>query len=100
MNTPIDNEKVYAVSEDFVAREIEDELIIVPISGGMGDLEDGLFTMNETGKAIWDKIDGIKTVNQIADSLNDSFDGREKEILKDVSGFLTELFNRGMIIER
>ena len=49
---------VYAPSEDVVAREIEGELIIVPLVAGIGDMEDELYTLNETGRAIWDRLDG------------------------------------------
>ena len=44
---------VYIPSEDIVAREIEGEIIIVPLSAGIGDAEDDLFSLNETGRAFW-----------------------------------------------
>ena len=43
---------VYTPSEDIVAREIEGEIIIVPLVAGIGDMEDELYTLNDTGKAI------------------------------------------------
>ena len=33
------------------------EIIIVPLVAGIGDMEDELFTLNDTGKAIWDTLD-------------------------------------------
>jgi len=42
----INRDSVYAVSDDVVAREIEGEIIIVPLVAGIGDLEDELFTLN------------------------------------------------------
>ena len=42
---------VYAPSEDIVAREIEGEIIIVPLVAGIGDMEDELYTLNETGSS-------------------------------------------------
>lgn len=96
--TSIDIEKSYAISDDFVHREIEGELIIVPISGGVGDLEDGLFSMNEAGKAIWELIDGRRTGRQIVQILHESHSAPEGEIERDVVGFLRELLKRGMII--
>jgi len=48
--TEIRMEAAYIPSEDVVAREIEGELIIVPLAAGIGDLEDELYTLNETGK--------------------------------------------------
>ena len=38
--------------EKSLEREIEGELIIVPLVAGIGDADDELFTLNETGKAI------------------------------------------------
>jgi len=40
-------------SEDVVAREIEGDMIIVPLVAGIGNADDELYTLNETGKAIW-----------------------------------------------
>ena len=51
-------ENVYKPSGDVVAREIEGEIVIAPLVSGIGDMEDELFTLNDTGKAIWDKRNG------------------------------------------
>ena len=48
---------VYGPSDEIVAREIEGELIIVPLTAGVGDMEEALFTFNETGRAIWERLD-------------------------------------------
>ena len=48
----INIDKIYIPSEDVVARLIEGELIIVPLVAGIGDMDDELFTLNETGRAI------------------------------------------------
>jgi hypothetical protein len=57
---------ICAPSEDVVARMIEDELVIVPLVAGIGDMEDELYTMNETGKAIWSRLDGKKSLRTLA----------------------------------
>ena len=43
----------YIPSDKIVSREIEGELIIVPLVAGIADMEDELFTLNETGREIW-----------------------------------------------
>ena len=53
-------------SDDVVSREIEGELILVPIASGIGDLEDELYTLNETGRAIWQHLDGKRTLAEVA----------------------------------
>jgi len=49
-------------SDDVVAREIEGDVIIVPLATGIGDAEDELYTLNPTGQAIWQKLDGQRTL--------------------------------------
>ncbi len=90
---------VYGPSDDIVAREIEGELIIVPLVAGIGDLEDELFTMNETGKAIWDRLDGNTTLSEIVDALAEDYDASPGEIERDVRGLVDELVRRRMLVE-
>ena len=97
--TEVRMEAVYAPSEDVVAREIEAELIIVPLVAGIGDMEDELFTMNETGKAIWDSLDGKRTLSEIAVALSEDYDAPRGEIEQDVLGLVQELVNRRMLVE-
>lgn len=90
---------VYLPSEDIVAREIEGELIIVPLVAGIGDLEDELYTLNETGKAIWKLLDGKNTLRQVSVMLLDEFDAAAGEIEADVLGLAGELCRRRMLVE-
>ena len=95
----IQSNQIFAPSEDVVAREIEGELIIVPLVAGMGDLEDELFTLNETGKVIWSLLDGNHSLDEVSSSLSESFDAPVAEIEADVLGLVTELVKRGMLVE-
>ncbi len=95
----IDLNKVYTPSEDIVAREIEGELIIVPLVAGIGDLEDELFTLNETGREIWNLLDGNRSLEDVTSELVQSYDSPTNEIEKDVLGLVQELVNRRMLVE-
>jgi hypothetical protein len=90
---------VYAPSDDIVAREIEGEIIIVPLVSGIADVDDELFTLNESGKAIWDRLDGTATLRQVAADLCEQYDGEPGEIEKDVLGLVEELARRRMLVE-
>lgn len=92
-------DSTYIPSEDIVAREIEGELIIVPLVSGIGDLDDELFTLNETGKAIWDKLDGTNSLAQIIMSLKEIYEAQTETIEQDVIGLVEELVNRRILIE-
>ncbi len=98
MGTEIRMEGVYKPSEDIVVREIEGELIIVPLTAGIGDLEDELFTLNETGRAIWSRLDGRASLGEIAKSLAGEFEGDPQTMAEDVAGLAAELLRRRMIV--
>jgi len=99
MTATINHDASYAPSEEIVAREIEGELIIVPLVSGIGDMEDELFTLNETGRAIWDRLDGQRRLKDVVAELVQEFDADEDEIEEDVIGLLEELLKRKMVVE-
>lgn len=85
-------------SGDIVAREIQGVIVILPLVSGIGDLEDELFTMNDTGKAIWQKLDGQRTLDDVIDELSAEYDAPEAEIQSDVIGLVEELMKRKMVV--
>jgi len=100
METTIDLKTVYVPAEDdVVARELHGEFIIIPITSGVGDVEDEIFSLNETGKAIWERMDGKRNLDEVVKSLTSDFEGPEEEIRKDVIGIIEELLRRKIIIE-
>jgi hypothetical protein len=84
-------------SEDIVAREIEGDIIIVPLVAGIGDADDELYTLNETGRAIWVKLNGQKNLGDIAKELASEFSSDTGEIESDVLGFASEMVRRGIL---
>ncbi len=93
------NEKTVCVpSSDVVARDIEGELVIVPLVAGIGDLEDELFTLNETGRAVWDRLDGRRKLGQVISDLEAEYDAPEGEIASDVLGLADELVRRSILV--
>lgn len=89
---------VYAPSEDIVARSIEGELIIVPLVAGIGDFEDELYSLNETGKAVWDRLDGKKSLKEVLAELSAEFEAPAWEIEKDLIGLVDELVRRRILV--
>ncbi len=90
-------DSVYAPSEDVVAREIEGEIIIIPLTADVGGMEDELLTLNETGKVIWKKLDGEKNLKQIKGELDAEFQAPSGELRRDIEGFMKELVKRGIV---
>ncbi|HNR69633.1 MAG TPA: pyrroloquinoline quinone biosynthesis peptide chaperone PqqD [bacterium] len=100
MNAKIDSDQVYCQSADVVSREIEGTIVIIPIVAGIGDMENELFSLNDSGKTIWQMLDGKLSVNKIISELEKRFDAAEGDIREDVIGLLTELLKRKMIVQK
>ncbi len=91
--------RVCIPSLDIVAREIEGEIVIVPLVSGIGDLEDELYTLNETGRDVWKLLDGRRTLKDVAAELALKFEAPIEEIEGDVAGLAEELLKRKMLVE-
>jgi hypothetical protein len=91
--------KVFRPSDDVVARAIEGEIILVPLASGMGDLEDELYTLNQTGAAVWKLLDGKRTLKQVAATLAKRYQAKPGAIENDVAALAGELLKRKMLVE-
>lgn len=89
---------VYAPSGDIVAREIEGELIIIPLAQEPGDEQEALYTLNETGRDIWKRLNGTATLQAVADALAAEYDAAPADITRDIVGLAEELLARRLLI--
>lgn len=98
MGAKVSIDQAYKISENVVAREVQGEFIIIPITSGVGDLEDEIFSLNETGRAIWDKLDGKRSLKKVAQELSDGFQAASEELENDCLGLAEELLKRKMLL--
>jgi hypothetical protein len=98
MESNISLASVIKPSEDIVSRDVMGELIIVPLTSGIGDMEDEIYTLNDTGRAIWDRFDGKASLREIARALEAEYDAPPGEIENDIQGIVAELFRRRMVV--
>ena len=99
METQVTLGAIYTPSEDVVFRDIEGELIIVPLTWGVGgaeDEQDAIFTLNESGRAVWERLDGQRSLLAVAAGLAAEYEAPLEEIEADVVG---ELVSRRMLVE-
>lgn len=97
MAVKVDLNKRYLRSDGIVAREIHGEFILVPVSSGFGDYEDALFSMNETGRLIWDELSGKKDLKAIIKEVSHKFGTSPEQIKRDILGFVSELLEKNML---
>jgi hypothetical protein len=60
--------KCFLKESDFATRSILGETIIVPIKGGVGDLN-SIYVLNELGTQIWELIDGQSSINRMIEEI-------------------------------
>jgi hypothetical protein len=90
--------KVYFPLENLVVKEIHGELLIIPVKAGKVDLENEFFKINETGKALWDKLGDKKTLKEICRELSLEYDAPLELIEKDMLGLVEELLKRRILV--
>jgi len=87
----------YVKSDAVVSRTIADETIVVPVRGGVGDL-DSVYTFNGSGNIIWLLLDQERTADEIAHLLQEqTANGDFSQVLADVNTFLDELLRERLI---
>lgn len=89
----------YKISDQVVTRKIEEELIIVPLNKGIGDLDAEMFSLNTTGAVIWEKLDGTKSLDVIISETAQDFDISYDQIKADVIELVEKLLKTGFLIE-
>jgi len=87
----------YFVKEsNLVTRCIADETIIVPVKGGVGDL-DSIYTLNEVATRIWDLIDVGTDLEEIIETITKEYEVSPEQAAGDVAEFITSLEATGLI---
>lgn len=83
-------ERRYEKDPDMIFRDIEGEMILVPIRRRTADLE-SIYTLNETGSRIWELIDGQHTLREIQDIIVQEYDVTPEEAEADLAEFMAYL---------
>ena len=73
-----------------VTRTVGDELVIVPLSGNVAQMN-RLFTLNETGKFIWENCEKCTDIKSLVVLLTENFDVQPDAALTDVEAFLEKM---------
>ena len=86
----MDLQTLYKMKTKFVAREVGNELILVPLSGNVAQMNE-LFTMNETAKFIWENINEKNTLADLENMITEAFDIDLETAKMDIDKFLKRL---------
>lgn len=86
------------VSKDFIMREIAGEYILVPV-GAAAARFNGLITLNELGKYIFELLAEEHTVQELAEKITREYDVALETALADTEDFLRQLREIGALVE-
>ena len=88
----------YQKNPSMVSREIAGEVILVPISRHVEDVE-SIYTLNETAAFAWTLLDGKNTLGEVSDQIVAEFDVDAEEARQDLIDLMAQLLEVGAIVK-
>lgn len=83
-------------NQDVVARQIEGELIIVPIRRGVGDMN-SLYTLNSVGSVLWEFMAEEHSLPELVARVCDEFEVTPSQANSDIQAFLDSMLEEKLI---
>lgn len=87
-------------SEDVVSRLIDNQVLIIPLTTGMANADDALYTLSPTAQDIWDLLDGERTLLEVIEILSAKYNGDNERLQEDVLGFLDEMVSEKLVRQK
>jgi methyltransferase-like protein len=86
----MDLNKLFNSKSQFAIRNVGNEKVLVPLKNNIANMTE-IFTLNEVGSFIWDKIDGKNTEEDIIIAITNEFDIDESTARKDLTEFIEKI---------
>jgi Coenzyme PQQ synthesis protein D (PqqD) len=83
-------------NREVVSRQIEGELVIVPIRSGVGDLN-SLYTLNPVGSVLWDFMTEGHTIGEMVSRVCDEFEVSSNQAQSDIQEFLDAMLAEKLV---
>ena len=85
------------IRKDFIIKKIMDDYIVVPTGKEMVDFN-AMFTLNETGAFLWEKLQEEKTEEELVEELCSEYDVASDVAAQDISDFLKLLQDADILL--
>jgi hypothetical protein len=95
---PSKNKKKWKRNPCVVARQIGKETILIPTGKSIVSSK-CLFTLNDTGSFIWEKLASPCNFKEISSAITKEFNVTKEQAEKDLTRFLKEMAEEGCILE-
>ncbi len=83
---------------DFIYRKVIEETILVPVHMDVAEM-DGIYTLNEIGAFIWDKLETPLSCEHLQTLILDEYDVTPERALSDLETFLEDLLAIGALTQ-
>jgi hypothetical protein len=83
-------------STTVVSREIASETLVVPIRGGVGDL-DAIFSFNPVGSDLWTLMEKDTSLGEMASWVAAHYEVGRDQAFADIRSFVDELLSAGLV---
>lgn len=84
------------IAKEFILREIAGESILIP-TGTTTQEFNGMITMSETAKFIWENLESTGSLAELIQKVLDAFEVDEETAAADTTAFVTELERAGFV---
>jgi hypothetical protein len=85
-------------SKSIVTTRTGNEYVLVPIANNIADMN-SMYTLNETGAFIWERINGEKSVEDIINEMMNEYEVDYKTASNDVFSFIDDMSSYLIISE-
>jgi len=83
-------------NQEVVSRQIDGELIIVPVRRGVGDLN-SLYTLNPVGSLLWDFMAEGHTLLEMVARVCEEFEVSSSQAAQDIESFLDSMMQEKLV---
>jgi hypothetical protein len=86
------------IRDGFLLRDVGGACIVVPLGERVVDFN-GLITLNETGRALWERLTVGCALGELVDTLVRDFEVTPDDAARDVQAFMDDLRAKNLLVE-
>ena len=94
----IEGNRVFVRSDKVAFREVDEEVLIVPIRMSTSD-PTGVYRLNATASFVWLQLDGRRNIADVVQRVLEKFDVSQAEATNDVDELISDLLSFDAIEE-
>ena len=94
-----DGAAIYGRVEGVILRAIADQSLLVPIRGGLADLQQ-IYALHGVGACIWEHLDGSRTLDDVLIAVVNRYEVTANDARADIRAFIESLASSKLVERR